>query len=100
MHYNHSFGETPSFAWNLHTVSEASTVKIKTDTMSKLEDHSVPCLSVGYSLTHPTGSYEMYDPKMDRVHITHDVVWIHQKFYQKTNSVGELHMDHISIGSC
>ena len=26
-------------------------------------------------------------------------MWLHQMFYQKTNSVGELHMDHICIGN-
>ena len=29
----------------------------------------------------------------------HDVVWLHHMFYQKTNSVGELNTDHISIGN-
>ena len=60
----------PGFAWDLCTVGEASTAKIKTDTTPKLEDHGVHCLFVGYSLTHPTGCYRMYDPKMHRMHIT------------------------------
>ena len=75
------------------------TVKIKMDTIPKLEDHGVHCLFVGYSLTHPTGSYRMYNLKIHRVHISHDVVWLHQMFYQKTNSVGELNTDHISVGN-
>ena len=49
------FGEMLGFAWNFHTVGEASAVKIKTDTKPKFEDCSVRCLFVGYSLTHPTG---------------------------------------------
>ena len=57
------------------------------------------CLFVGYSLTHATGCYWMYNPKMHRVHIMCDVVWLHHMFYQKTNSVGELNTDHISVGS-
>ena len=78
----------PGFASNFCTVGEASTVKIKTDTTPKLEDHSVHCLFVGYSLTHPTGCYRMYDLKSQRVYIMHDVVWLHQMIYWKTNSVG------------
>ena len=40
----------------------------------------------------------MYDPKMHRVHVTHDVVWLHHMFYQKTNTVGKLNTDSISVG--
>ena len=82
----------PGFAWNLHTVGEVGTAKIKTDTTPKLEDCSVHCLFVGYSLTHPTGCHRMYN---HRVHIMCDVVSLHQMFYWKTNSVGELYTDHI-----
>ena len=62
-HYKHFIGEMPGFAQNLHTVGEAGTVKIKMNTTPKLEDHGVHCLFVGYSLTHPTVCYRMYDPK-------------------------------------
>ena len=89
----------PGFAQNLCTVGEPGTAKIKTDTTPKLEDCGVHCLFVGYSLTHPTGCYWMYDPKMYKVHITCDVVWLHHMFYQKTNLVGELNMDHTSVGN-
>ena len=41
----------------------------------------------------------MYDPKMHRVCIMHDVVWLHHMFYQKSNSVGELNTDHICVGN-
>ena len=99
MHYKHFFGEIPGFAWNLCTVGEASTVKIKTDTTPKLEGHSVHSLFVGYSLTHPTGCYSMYDLKTPWVHIMCDVVWLHCMFYQKTNSGGESNMGHVHIGN-
>ena len=57
IHCKHFIRETLGFAWNLHTVGEAGTVKIKTDTIPKLEDHGVHCLFVGYSLPPPTGCY-------------------------------------------
>ena len=60
--YEHFFGETPKFAHSLHAVGEAGTVKIKTDTTAKLEDHGVHCLFMGYSLSHPNECYQMYDP--------------------------------------
>ena len=97
MHYKHFFGEMPGFAQNLHTVGEAGTVKIKTDTTPKLEDCNVHCLFVGYSLTPPTGCYQMYDPKKHSGCIMCDVVWLHHMFYQKTNLVGELNTDHICV---
>ena len=93
------FGETPGFAWNLCTVGKPGKIKIKTDTTPKLEGCGVHCLFVGYSLTHPTMCYRMYDLKMHRVYITCDVVWLHHMFYQKTYSVGELNTDHISVGN-
>ena len=45
------------FMCSLHTVGEAGTVKINTDTTPKLEDRGVHCLFVGYSLTHPNECY-------------------------------------------
>ena len=77
------FGEMPRFAHSLHTVGEVGTVKIMTDTTPKLEDQGVHCMFVGYSLTHPTECYRMYDQKTHRVHVSHNVVWLHQMFYQK-----------------
>ena len=67
--YEHFLGETLRLACSLHTVGEASTVKVKTDTSPKLEDCGVHCLFVAYSLTHPTSCYRMYDPKTHKVHI-------------------------------
>ena len=68
--YNHFFGEMPGFAQNLQTVGEAGT-KTKMDTTPKLEGCGVHCLFVGYSLTHPTWCYRMYNPKNAQgVHFT------------------------------
>ena len=89
----------PGFAHNLHTVGEGSPVKIKMDTTSKIENHGVPCLFVGYSLTHTSGCYRMYDPKTHRVCISQDVLWLHHMFYQKTHTVEELKTDSISVGN-
>ena len=85
--YEHFLGETLRFVHSLHTMGEADTAKIKTDTTPKLDDQAVHCLFVGYSLTDPTECYWMYDPKPYMVHISCDVVWLHQMFYQKANSV-------------
>ena len=74
-HFKHYIGEMPGFAQNLQTVGEAGTVKIKADSTPKLEDHSVHCLFAGYSLTHPTRCYRLYDSKTHRVCISCDVVW-------------------------
>ena len=55
--YEHFFGETPKFMHSLHTVGEAGTVKIKTDTTPKLEDCRIHCLFMGYSLLHASRCY-------------------------------------------
>ena len=74
-------------------VWEAGTVKIKMDTTPKLEDQGEHCIFVGYSLTHPADCLWMYDPKTHRVRVSHDVVWVHQMFYQKQKSVQEMVTD-------
>ena len=66
-HYEHFFGDMPRFTHSLHMVGEAGTVKIKSDTTPKLEDRGVHCMFVGYSLTHPTECYRIYDLKTHRV---------------------------------
>ena len=73
--------------------------KIKMETTPKLEDCSVHCLFVWYSLTHPTRCYRIYGPKMHRVCISFDVIWLHQMFYQKESMVGELNMDYMCVGN-
>ena len=69
------------------------------DTTPKLEDHGVHCLFMGYSLSHPNESYQMYDPKTQHVQVSHDVVWLHCMFYQKAKTTQELNMDLIAVGN-
>ena len=52
---------------------------------------------VGYSLTHPTECYRMYDPKTHRVHVSCDLVWLHQMFYQKNSK--EMVTGKITVGN-
>ena len=87
------FSKKLRFVQNLHMVGEAGTVKIKTDTTPKLDDRSVHCIFVGYSLTHPADCFWMYDPKTHRVPVLHDIVWLHRMFYEKPKSVEEMVTD-------
>ena len=88
-------GEMLRFPHSLCTVGEVGTVTIKTDTTPKLEDHRVLSMFVGYSLTHPTECYRMYNPKTYRVHVSWDVMWLHQLFYQKNSK--EIVMGKITV---
>jgi hypothetical protein len=36
---------------------------------------------VGYSPDHPAGTYRMYDPSTNGIHITRDVTWLRRKYY-------------------
>ena len=95
--YEHFFGEMPRFVCSLHTVGEVGTIKIKTDTTPKLEDWGIHCMFVRYFLMHPTECYRMYDPKTHRVHLSCNVVWLHQMFYQKNSK--EMVMGQITVGN-
>ena len=86
-------------ACSLSTVGQAGTVKIKNDTMPKLDDCGVHCLFVGYLLTHPSECYRMYYLKMHRVHISCNIIWVHHRFYQKLNTAGEFNTDPITVGN-
>ena len=91
----YKFCDMLRFVHSLCTVGEAGTVKIKTDTTPKLEDQGVHCMFVGYSLTHPTKCYRMYDPKTHRVHVSQDIVWLHRMYYQKNPK--EMGTDQITV---
>jgi hypothetical protein len=36
---------------------------------------------VGYSLEHPGGTYRMFNPVTNGIHVTRDVTWLRRKFY-------------------
>ena len=87
------FGEiftTITFLDYLHTIGEAGTVKITSDTTPKLQDCGIHCIFVGYALNPPEGCYRMYDPATHRVRQSRDVVWLHRMFYEKRNHNAEL----------
>ena len=97
--YEHIFKKKPKFVKYLHTIGEAGTVKITSDTTPKLQDHGIHCIFVGYALNHPEGCYRMYDPVTHRVRQSRDVVWLHRMFYEKHNNNTELNTKNVSVGN-
>ena len=94
--YEHFFGETPKFTCCLCTVGEVGTLKIKTDTTPKLEDHGIHCLFVGNSLSHPSRCYQMYD-SMCRCHA---MWWGYITcFIKKLKHSQELNTDPTTVGN-
>lgn len=80
--FEHFGGQIPAFAKHLRTWGEAGTVKIKTKTTPKLADSGVQCMMVGYATSHAGDTYEMWDPKTRRIHVTRDVIWMKRMFFQ------------------
>ena len=74
--YAHFYGENQKWVQHLKTWGEAGTVKIATDTTSKLEKIGVQCMFVGYAKDHAGDVYRMWDPTTNRVHVTRDVIWL------------------------
>jgi hypothetical protein len=60
---------------------EAGTAKIKSDMTPKLADCGVLCIFVGYAVGHSGNTYHMWDPSTRQVHVSCDVIWLHQMYY-------------------
>jgi hypothetical protein len=80
--YIHWGSHNPNFTNSLRVWGEASTVKIKTKTTPKLDDHGVQCMFVRYALGHTGDTYRMWDPKTGGVHVSCNVIWLRQMFYK------------------
>jgi hypothetical protein len=65
-----------------HLQVEAGTVKIKSDMTPKLADHGVQCVFVGYAIGRSGNTYHMWDPSTRHVHVSRDVIWLHQMYYE------------------
>jgi len=88
--YTHFYGANPKWVEHLRTWGEAGTIKIATDTTSKLMDKGVACMFVGYPLDHSAETYKMYDPKTNRIHVTSDIIWLNRMFFEKKSAVAEI----------
>ena len=58
----HWCGKLPPFAKHLRTWGEAGTVKLKTNTTTKVENRGVTCMMIGYAEDHAGDCYRMYNP--------------------------------------
>jgi hypothetical protein len=78
----HWSGSNPKCTDHLRTWGEAGTVKIKTKTSPKLNDHGVQCMLVGYAPDHSGDTYRMWDPKTGGIHVSRDVIWLRHLSYK------------------
>lgn len=76
MRVEHWCETIPKFAYHLHTWREAGTVTVKNKRSSKLADHGVQCMFVGYALQHEGDCCRMWVPTTNGVHVTRDVIWL------------------------
>jgi hypothetical protein len=89
MRYVHFGAEDPAFAKHLHTWGEAGTVTLKTKSTPKIGDRGIACMMVDYyAPDHEGDVYEIWDPTMNRVHTTRDVIWFCRMFYEQTQHSG------------
>jgi hypothetical protein len=81
--YEHQFGSFPPFAQALRTFGEAGTVTIiKSRTFQpKEKGRGITCIMVGYYPDHGVGTYRIFDPNTNGVHLSLDVTWLRRKFY-------------------
>jgi hypothetical protein len=74
----HWCGTNPEFLQLLRVWCEAGNVKLKNITMPKFEDREMHCMMVGYALSHPGATYNMWDSSTGQVHMTgHCLVMLH-----------------------
>jgi hypothetical protein len=75
-HVGHSLS---SWTKNLWTFGEAGTVK--EGKQGKVLDRGETMMFVGYNQKYGQNSYRMYNPKMSRVVITRDIIWLGRMFF-------------------
>jgi hypothetical protein len=64
--------------------------------MSKLDDKSIKCIFIGYSIE--TRSYRLFDPQAKKVIISRDVVFDEHGIYQPENVQTKLRKNGVDIG--
>ena len=80
----HVFGANPKWACNLHTCGEDSVVKVGKN--AKTGDHGITMMFIGYPTDRESDSVRMWDPTMNRVVVTRDVIWLqHMHFDRPVN---------------
>jgi hypothetical protein len=104
--FEHYTGCKPPIAKFLRIWGEAATIKVKNFATTKVEDHGVHCMFVGYAKDHTGDCYRMWNPKTQGVMETRDCIWLKPFYFPKpavpydvsiapydkesiTNSVGE-----------
>lgn len=59
----------------MHVFGEVGIVYISKKTKLKLENHGIPCLSIGYPDDHGKNVFKFYDPKTNGCLLSHTVIW-------------------------
>ena len=92
------FGEMQGFAHCMHAVGKTSTVNIKTDTAPKLEDHGGHCVFVGYC--QPILLVATECTAKNTLGACYSRCGMAALYVSsKTNTVGKLNTDSISLGN-
>jgi hypothetical protein len=73
--YKHQLGFEPGWTKYLHMWGQAGTVCLKQTKHPKLDNKGATMMFVGYASDHPPDTFNMWDPKTQWTHKTHDVIW-------------------------
>jgi hypothetical protein len=76
--HEHFYGNNPKWMNFLRTWGEGGTVKVNTKNTPKLADRGLHCMFISYEYDNDGDVYCMWKPKMERVHITWDIIWMKQ----------------------
>ena len=63
---------------------------MKSKTSPKLANKGLTCMFMGYATGHADGVYRMWNPTTGGVHVSHDVVWLEQMYYQRMPTALEI----------
>jgi hypothetical protein len=84
--HEHFYGSNPKCMKFLRTWWEVETVEVKTDMMPSIADRDILYVFVGYEDYHDGDVYRMSSPKMERVHITSEIIWMKQMMFTKNRT--------------
>jgi hypothetical protein len=95
--FKHWSGTNPKFIEHLRTREEAGTVNLKDKSTSKVADHGIQCMMIGYLTDHTSNCYEMWDPSTGGIHTTWDIIWLKRMHFPKVTIGPSTEGDNIQV---
>jgi hypothetical protein len=83
-------GSNPKWFKNLLTFGEIGITYNNQQIKRKLDNRGYPCMFIGYTEDHASNVYMFFNLNNQAIFMSHNVVWLHKLFHQRTNTKSAL----------